>query len=183
MLVFVALLPLISRAAHSQRLEETFQAEVINHHYYELACNALSVINDWKLLIAEAGLVHKIGKTSFCATGLSKCHNEIQSHSINNYLCSCSGNKYSYRYFTTKMSSTLAFTRERCVGVDCSRVRQFLTVKAPFTTLTMTNIIGSTTRGLGSMAPETATERRISKMEVFTKVRRVWKCLWSMVLF
>ena len=74
------------------------------------------------------------------------------------------------RYFMTKMIWTLACMKARYVGVDCSRARQFLTVKAQFTTLTMTNIIGSTTQVIGLMERERATEPQTSRMEVYTEV-------------
>ena len=74
------------------------------------------------------------------------------------------------RYFMTKMIWTLACMKARYVGVDCSRARQFLTVKAQFTTLTMTNIIGSTTQVIGLMERERAMEQQTSRMEVYTEV-------------
>ena len=60
--------------------------------------------------------------------------------------------------------------KARYVGVDCSRARQFLMVKAQFTTLTMTNIIGSTTQVIGLMERERATEPQTSRMEAYTEV-------------
>ena len=56
------------------------------------------------------------------------------------------------------------------MGVDCSQAQQFLTVKAQFTTLTMTNIIGSTTQVIGLMERERATEPQTSRMEVYIEV-------------
>ena len=62
------------------------------------------------------------------------------------------------------------------MGGDCSRARQFLTVREPFTTLTMTNIIGSTTRVIGLQERERAMEPQTLRMEVYTEV-----CMLDMV--